>query len=134
MSSAGGAVIRLVVPGPVPRKNRRHGMARGKGGKPRAFLAKSYVEWCKLLGAATAPHGKIEAGEWDCSIRIYHGKWRHIDVKTPHIDVDAPISSVLDGLQRVGLLDDDVRIISLKAAKFYAKSPRIEIDLDRRAA
>lgn len=123
--------LTLTVPGPVPRKNRRHGLARGKAGKPRAFLSKSYTTWCGLLKTAATRWGRIEAGLWECRIRIFHSKIRHLDVKTPHIDVDAPISSVLDGLQRIGVLDDDVRIETVSATKRYDKTrPRIEVEME----
>ncbi len=124
-------ILRLTVPGPVPRKNRRHGLTV-RNGKPRAFTSSAYAKWIRLLQTAAAGWPRIASGAWLCRIEIFHANLRHLDVKLPLVDVDAPISCVLDGMQKAGLLDDDVRIAGVYAVKHYDKAkPRLVLEMRR---
>jgi Holliday junction resolvase RusA-like endonuclease len=49
-------------------------------------------------------------------------------VSLPLGDVDAPMKLTLDSLKEAGVLDDDVRIVEVRARKFIDKlNPRIEM-------
>ena len=124
-------ILRLTVPGPVPRKNRRHGLTV-RNGKPRAFTSKAYATWIRLLRTAAADWPRIASGAWLCRIEIFHSKMRKLDVKVPFIDVDAPISCVFDGMQKAELLDDDVRIGGVFGVNHTdTATPRLVLEMRR---
>jgi Holliday junction resolvase RusA-like endonuclease len=65
-------------------------------------------------------------------IRAYWGRQRHLEGadQLPLGDVDAPIKATLDALQASKWLDDDSRVRSLRAEKYYDKAdPRIEVEV-----
>ena len=124
-------MIRIVVPGPSPRKNAR-AIVRGrhvKAKRTREWTKKLHSAWLRLRASSDTP--KINSGRWSVSITIYESRVRHLDVAVPLGDVDSSITIVLDGLQDIGLLDDDARIIEVMARKRYSLGtpPRVEIEL-----
>jgi Holliday junction resolvase RusA-like endonuclease len=58
---------------------------------------------------------------------------RHlVDTAVALGDVDAPVSSIQDALQRAGVLDDDIRLVELHATKTHdAARPGVVIALVR---
>lgn len=65
-------------------------------------------------------------------IRAYWGRRRHLDGadRLAIGDVDAPVKATLDALEASHWLDDDVRVRSLRAEKYYdPASPRIEVEV-----
>lgn len=112
------ASFSALVPGAPPRKNRRH--AHG-GGNVRN--SEAYLDWCQKLAAAwsAASNPSIASGTWRLRVTAIWPRRRTIGgAVVPFADVDAPISAVLDGLQRCGALDDDVRVMEVRADKRLA--------------
>ena len=110
--------VTIVIEGPVPRKNRRHD---GRGG---FYNDKAMVALIKAIKAAIPPGtAMIASGAWEAQFAVYWPRMgRRPGREFPLGDVDAPISSVLDAIQKAGLLDDDTRIVSLAAVKFHQPS------------
>jgi Holliday junction resolvase RusA-like endonuclease len=74
---------------------------------------------------------KIRAGAWRITIAAFWSRERHLDVRLPIGDIDAPVSAVLDGLQECGALDDDVRFVELVTYKALDReSPRTVITIE----
>lgn len=111
------ASFSALVLGNPPRKNRRH----AHGGHVRN--SDDYLAWCELLGAAwsSASNPALTTGTWRLRVTAIWPRRRTIGgTVVPFADVDAPVSAVLDALQRCGALDDDVRVIELFADKRLA--------------
>ena len=130
-------MIRIVVPGPPPRKNARGTIAMVRG-RARRVTPKRTRDWVAALDAAwrisldrRVPERLAKSGRWSVSITTWEEKLRHLDVSVPLGDVDSVISIVLDGLQKIGLLDDDARVIEVMARKRYSLGtpPRVEIEM-----
>ena len=121
--------VTIDIEGPVPRKNRRHGHARGG-----FYNDKAMVALIKAIKVAIPPGtATIAAGAWEASFAVYWPRMgRQPGREFPLGDVDAPISSVLDAIQKAGLLDDDTRIVSLAAVKFHQpRKPGVLLTLVR---
>lgn len=113
------SVVSVVVHGPPPRKNRRH----AHGGRGRVRNSEEYLAWCELLARAweSSSSPALTAGRWRLNVFALWPRRRDLgDVVVPFGDIDAPISAVLDGLQRCGAIDDDVRVAALTADKGFA--------------
>lgn len=134
--------VQLVVPGPVPRKNRRTRTRVVPGRKPgeswvQYYPSAEWKDWIWRLQLASIGVPKIGRGAWAISIRAYTDRISHLDgdtLRLPLGDVDSPTSAVLDGLQdkSVELLDDDARFVDERATKHYDKfNPRTEIEIVR---
>lgn len=124
-------MIRIVVPGPPPKKNKRDRAGVSKRGRPYRYTAGSFKAWCAALLIAVGKVPRISSGRWTCRVYAFHKSMRHLDVDVPHGDSDGPVSCVFDGLQRVGVLDDDARIVVHTASKHYdKKNPRTVIELE----
>lgn len=124
-----GEVVTVDVDGPVPRKNTRHG--HGRGG---FYNARTMVALIKAIKAAIPPGTQpIAAGAWEARFAVYWPRMgRQPGREFPFGDVDAPISAMLDAIQRAGLLDDDTRIMGLTATKFHrARKPGVLLTLVR---
>ena len=127
-------MIRIVVPGPPPRKNARGTIAVVRG-RARRITPQRTKNWIVALEAAwrRSPWRRTiaKSGRWSVSITTWEEKLRHLDVSVPLGDVDSVISIVLDGLQKIGLLDDDARVIEVMARKRYSLGtpPRVEIEM-----
>jgi len=125
--------IEITVMGTPPKKNDRHRWTVRQGrpthypGKYyKDFLARLTVAWSNRPGQSPAA-----SGLWHCSIESYWAR-RSLAIGhgTPRVDVDAPISPVFDAMQSVGIIDDDMRITSVSATKYYDKAnPRVVIRL-----
>lgn len=125
------ASVAVTVHGPPPRKNRRHAHS-GRGG---VRNSDEYLAWCDSLATALASSSapSMREGRWHLHVLALWPRRRDLgDVVVPFGDVDAPISAVLDGLQKCGALDDDVRVIRLTADKAFATAddpPKVVIHL-----
>lgn len=121
--------VTVDVDGPVPRKNTRHGHGRGGFYNERAMVA-----LIKAIKAAIPPGtAPISEGAWEARFAVYWPRMgRQPGREFPFGDVDAPISAMLDAIQRAGLLDDDTRVVSLAASKFHhARRPGVLLTLVR---
>lgn len=126
-------MIRIVVPGPPPRKNDR-AIVRG-----RHITSKRTREWGKaydqaLFAAIMAkpPERLAKRGRWCLRLDVYEQRQRKMDVVVPLGDVDSCVTAVLDAMQKGkwAVLDDDVRVIAMTVVKHYDKSnPRVEITM-----
>jgi len=125
------ASVAVTVHGPPPRKNRRH----AHGGRGGPHNSDEYLAWCDSLAAALAASSapSMREGRWHLHVRALWPRRRDLgDVVVPFGDVDAPISAVLDGLQKCGAIDDDVRVVRLTADKDFATPddpPKVVIQL-----
>ncbi|MGL5912262.1 MAG: hypothetical protein ACRCZP_19815 [Phycicoccus sp.] len=134
-------MIRIVVPGPPPRKNSRAAVAYLTPKRTKAWRVRLY----DAIGNTAAG---IESGRWAIVLDVYEAERRHLGDGTsvPHGDVDSCITAILDALQPKwklprrkcgrkvliarGLLDDDARVVTAQIAKHYDKAnPRVEITL-----
>lgn len=146
-------MVRLIVPGPIPRKNARTMTSviltpKPAGGrKPRAcphcrrpiwafvhyYPSDDWKDWIDRLQLEVSTMKRITRGAWAIRLRTYAPKVNHLDEQTLHVafgDVDSATSAVLDGLQQVGMLDDDARFVREGATKHHDKAnPRTEIEL-----
>lgn len=114
----GVASVAVTVHGSPPRKNRRH--AHGRSG---VRNSEEYLAWCDLLAEALAASSApaMRAGRWHLHVLALWPRRRDLgDVVVPYGDIDAPLSAVLDGLQRADALDDDIRVCKLTADKGFA--------------
>lgn len=126
---ASAEVVTVDIEGPFPTKNKRHG--HGRGG---FYNDKAMVTLVKAIKAAIPPGtAPISAGAWGARFVVYWPRiGRQPGREFPLGDVDAPISSVLDAIQKAGLLDDDTRIVSLAADKFHQpRQPGVYLTLVR---
>lgn len=122
-------VVTVNIEGPFPTKNKRHGHGRGGFYNDRAMVA-----LIKAIKVAIPPGtATISAGAWEARFAVYWPRMgRQPGREFPLGDVDAPISSVLDAVQKAGLLDDDTRIVSLTASKFHQpRQPGVLLTLVR---
>lgn len=140
-------MIRIVVPGPPPRKNARGtiGISR-RTGKPVRITPKRTKAWRSRLYDAVYGQDMplYDAGRWSLTLDIYESELRHLDVDVPYGDIDSSITAVCDALQpkylkrgrsgvltMPGVIDDDARIVSATIRKHYDKhNPRVEIVLE----
>ena len=133
-------MIRIVVPGPNPRKNAKGTIGTdAKTGKPRRITPDAAIAWYSSLTIAVAESARgrrtAKSGAWLLELDVYEGELRHLDVDVPLGDIDSTVSAVLDGLQprRCGPwapLDDDARVIEMRVRKRYDPArPRVEITL-----
>lgn len=83
------------------------------------------------LAWASAGHPQIAAGTWALSVKACWPRTRHLDQDVPLGDCDAPISWVMDALQEAGVLDDDARVLELRASKTQGVDPFVLIALSR---
>lgn len=127
------ASFSATVHGTPPRKNRRHAHG-GHSGPVRN--SPEYLAWCEQLGAAwaAASNPALASGTWRLRVTAVWPRKRDLGgVVVAFGDVDAPISAVLDALQRCGAIDDDVRVIELRADKQLAddsETPKTIIHLE----
>jgi len=142
----GGGLLVLVV-GDVLTKNDRYG--RGKGGT----FEKTASKWFKaavtnaagLQGFAppmrlaeikSGPNKRkastvyfdktIRSGLWSLEVLSIWPHQRHLDGagELANGDADAPLSMVRDAMQRAGIIDDDMRIVSDRTLAIYRKDER----------
>lgn len=133
-------MIRIVVPGPPPRKNARGTIANGRRITPkktREWVARFDEAWLDQI-RRKPPEKLAKRGRWTVEIDIYEDKLRHLDVDVPFGDWDSSISTICDALQvkpkvpatRWRPLDDDARIVRGVVEKHYsAENPRVQIVL-----
>ena len=137
----------VLVVGDVLTKNDRYG--RGKGGT----FEKTASKWFKAAVAKAAheqgftapvkvpaiksgPHKRdasttfgertIRSGLWSLEVLSIWPSQRHLDAahELANGDADAPLSMVRDAMQRAGIIDDDMRIVSDHTHAIYRKDER----------
>lgn len=124
-------MIRIVVPGPPPRKNNRP-IVNGRHCTPKRTRT-----WRARYDAAVAeslPETLADRGCWKIDLDVYESRLCHLDVDVPLGDIDSSVTAILDAMQRGrwAVIDDDARIVALAVEKFHsAASPRVEITLTR---
>ena len=128
--------IEFTIPGPPPQKNARHKLIRTASGHASRRNSDRFLSLIDAFAIEWRRRRDIEItdGVWHCEVRAYWGrKSKRAGCEGVGVgDVDAPLSSILDAIQRAGILDDDVRFVSLTATKHYDKdNPRTEIKLER---
>lgn len=116
----------VTIQGTPPRKNRRHVIVRNRLINSKEF--KAFTQELKEAWQA-AGHPSIASGAWSLTIHSTWPRTRHLDQPVPLGDVDAPISWVMDALQAANILDDDARVMSLKASKSQGSNPSTSITL-----
>jgi len=147
-------VIRIVIPGPPPRKNAKSGTSIGrnpKTGKPMRLPAKRSKAWRARLYDALMENGQrlstIETGVWVVRIDVYEARKTKLScgVIVGQGDFDSCVEPVIDAMKPLrkkvlgrmvvverGLFDDDNRIVEGTVRKHYDKAnPRVEITLTR---
>lgn len=79
--------------------------------------------WVKEQMRARGGRAVIDEGEWALELTVYAGRQALalLGPKKPMIDPDACLSSVLDALQFVGVLDDDMRVRQVSVRTEYRK-------------
>lgn len=125
--------LEIVIPGRLPRKNDRHTVIR-VGGKGRLMNSSEHRDFCLRLKLAMAsiPWSRIDAGEWRISLDATAG--RQSREGFPFVDIDACISAVLDGLQKIGVIDNDMRFGEATLTRAYRKNePSLRVTLERRS-
>ena len=120
--------MRFTVRGVPPRKNDRHALTI-RGGRPVRYNAPAYKDFAKRLAAEVRGLTPIGSGLWDLHVVAYWPRWRHLDQSVPYADADAPISCLLDAMQDCGLIDDDMRIMSVTAEKRHSDDPRLDVEI-----
>lgn len=106
--------IRIV--GSPPRKNRRHDQGAGHPINSRDFKT--------LVAAIAAAWGRrppIASGLYRVTVEATWSRKRHLasGEVVPYADVDAPISSIHDALEKAGVFDNDVRVDEIIARRYY---------------
>lgn len=124
-------MIALTVLGNPPRKNRRHEIVTS-GKYPRRISTADYKDFVVRLHLAWTAAGspRCTSGRLVIEIDAFWGRQRHLDDGTvvPFGDWDAPLETVSDALEEVGVIDDDVRFMAAVISKAYDKAtPRVEI-------
>lgn len=125
------ASFRVEVPGKNPRKNTRHSIT--KSGDVRN--SDEFHDFVRRLHAAwsAAGHPVIRSGQWRLLLETGWPRKTTLacGLVVPFGDVDAPISVVLDALQKCGVLDDDARVLELASTKHHDPAdPRVIITLE----
>jgi len=144
MESAGSLVF---VVSDVLTKNDRYG--RGKAGTfektaskwfkaavAKAAEARGFVAPVKIPAIKTGPHKRkastvfgertIRDGLWSLEVLSIWPHERHLEgaAELANGDADAPLSMVRDAMQRAGIIDDDMRIVSDRTLAIYRKDER----------
>lgn len=93
---------------------------------------RSYVE--HVAHACRGRCERFDSGLCSVSMVFYWPTQDHEtlgrNAKYPRGDVDASIKATLDGLQLAGVIDDDARVVEVRARKAYDRArPRVEITI-----
>lgn len=123
-------IAHVKIDGPPPRKNRRHGYRVQKDGVQvyPSLLDKDFLERFRLAWIA-AGSPVFDTGELVLCVQVAVTRTRHLDVNVPYIDTDAALSSVRDAMERVGMIDDDMRIVADATYKFVEPEPWVRVTL-----
>lgn len=123
----------LEVAGEPPRKNRRHKVVR-VGRRPGLANGDDFIALVAVLRRAWGSRATITEGRWRVTLTARWSRKRTLDdgLVVPWADVDAPISSTHDALERAGVFDNDMRIDVLVARREHCPSdPGLRIEIDR---
>jgi Holliday junction resolvase RusA-like endonuclease len=126
--------IVVVVPD-VLGKNESH--SRGQGAARSRFLTKATLNYRESVfdgltnfRAAESSFARramtvIEDGAWRLEvIGVWPNENHSVGFKAPRGDADAAIPQALDALQHAGILDDDARVIEVRAWNLHRKGER----------
>ena len=137
--TVGDACVTIVIPD-VLGKNEAH-VAGRDGARHTSPATKRYRESVRvgLEQAFISAVFRHRFSDGDDGPLICKGAWRievlgvwptqnlQVGFKAPRGDCDAPISAVLDALQRAGALDDDARIVEVWAWNIYRRGVRCTV-------
>jgi Holliday junction resolvase RusA-like endonuclease len=93
-------------------------------------VAAADIVWASALAQPAAVEAVSRAGQVTVEIDSYWPRRRALprSVDLALGDVDAPLKLTLDALEKAGVLDDDARVVEVRARKFIDKlNPRIEM-------
>jgi len=118
----------------VLTKNERYRLITvpcGKGKKRAAEkesdLAVAFKDAVKAAARRVlVPGPAIQSGAWSLEVLSVWPTERHhkCGLNTANGDADAPVSMVQDAMQHAGIIDNDMRIVSLTARSMYEKGQR----------
>lgn len=130
--------ITVVVPD-VLGKNASHVQSKNGGrriSKQTEVYRKSVLDGlgeARILGKAVSVMQMATAGAWRLEVigvwPTQHGKikGREVGFVCPVGDADAAIPQALDALQHAGILDDDARVVEVRAWNLYRKGVRATV-------
>lgn len=121
------------VSGEPPRKNRRHKVVR-LGRRVSQANGDDFVALVDVLRHAWGSRPAITEGRWRVTITARWSRKRTLNdgTRVAFADVDAPISSTHDALERAGVFDNDMRIDELVARREYSPArPGLTIVIER---
>ena len=123
-----GTTFTFEIPGAPPRKNLRHVLVQR-----RRINGPDFRNLVEVLRRAWAPRPPIAVGLWRIEIVATWQKRRHLsDVSVPYADVDAPISSAHDALEKAGVIDEDIRFDEVSARREHSPTdPGLRIVITR---
>ncbi len=126
--------LELVVLGHPPRKDSWYAhIIRRRDGKPGRTLSLDAKDWTSRLEFVwlQARRDMIMGGEWSLDLMMHVATRANMDGEIyPRRDCDSAVSCVMDALQRVGAIDNDIRIAPIRLdRKHDPKTPRTVIVL-----
>jgi Holliday junction resolvase RusA-like endonuclease len=100
------------------------------GSVRKSKVAAAEAVWASALAQTDAVKAISQAGQVSVEIDSYWPRQRALPraIGLALGDVDAPLKLTLDALQQASVLDDDARVVEVRARKFIDKlNPRIEM-------
>jgi Holliday junction resolvase RusA-like endonuclease len=100
------------------------------GSVRKSKVAAAAVVWAAVLEQSAAAEAIASSGQVSVEIDSYWPRRRALP-RAENLalgDVDAPLKLTIDALEAAGVLDDDARVVEVRARKFIDKlNPRIEM-------
>jgi Holliday junction resolvase RusA-like endonuclease len=100
------------------------------GSVRKSKVAAAAVVWAAVLEQSAAAEAIASAGQVSVEIDSYWPRRRALP-RAENLalgDVDAPLKLTIDALEAASVLDDDARVVEVRARKFIDKlNPRIEM-------
>lgn len=121
------------VSGEPPVKNARHKLVN-RGGFIGRANSDEFNDLVDVLRAAWGDRPTLASGRWRLTITARWSRKRTLNdgTRVAFADVDAPISSTHDALERAGVFDNDMRIDELVARREYSPArPGLTIVIER---
>jgi len=131
------SVVILGNPGALGINNAKKAVVVGKtarlvdvGSSRKAKVVAAATVWKAVLEQTDAAIAVAEAGTLVVEIDAYWPRRRKL-ARADELalgDVDAPLKLTIDALESCGAIDDDARVVELRARKFIDRdNPRIEL-------
>lgn len=94
----------------------------------RKSVEDGFGAWMFLRPLETIPLGRATNGAWRLEVVGVWPRERHdVGFTAPMGDADAAIPQALDALQHAGILDDDARVVEVRAWNLYRRGMRATI-------